>query len=607
MAGSVPLSLDEALAAEKRSAPRARFAFPGPSGPPVAPPTPQPQARFAFPNDGLRGATPSVPEPSGGGGDRFAGPRPSVGPGLASPEATAYRNARAAEAAGAARPAVPAAAPAPPVEGSRQLGRAVGSGLRQLISVPSAVAASTIRTASEAGARPTENYYNRFGLDPNSPSVAKDLGVRAAGVLSDVGAGVLDLGTGAVNAAREVFGAQPLPTFGEILRSRDTPDITPRPATTAAQPVTTAAQPATTAAQPVTTAAQPATTSAQPVTTAPGDIRRIDRPGQPPVFTNFAPDSDPMRAPTAYATDPSAGLRGGRGSNTEIYQKQIDTIRADRAARDAADLTASMNQESANIRAAADALGKAAREGTMSPMMLAQANDALGLRRAALADQMAALNQRTSNANTAADREATRKTAVEQREADRLVTLRGQDREDARARAQREADARKYGAEQAEKMFARRQEAGKVVSQRIEAAVGKESAPAVMNAVNTRLAERANQLSAAINDPKTPAAARAAAQAQLAAINEQGLAVLDERDFQKAISSVAANDAARDSAGIFPWQGTYNDESTKPITGLRRKDGFFFDSYTTGRGDEEIPARAVRRRPELQPLIQGGN
>ena len=583
MAGSVPLSLDEALAAEKRSAPQARFAFPGPSGPPVAPPTPQPQARFAFPNDGLRGATPSVPEPSGGGGDRFAGPRPSVGP------------------------AVPAAAPAPPVEGSRQLGRAVGSGLRQLISVPSAVAASTIRTASEAGARPTENYYNRFGLDPNSPSVAKDLGVRAAGVLSDVGAGVLDLGTGAVNAAREVFGAQPLPTFGEILRSRDTPDITPRPATAPAQPATTAARPVTTAAQPVTTAARPATTSAQPVTTAPGDIRRIDRPGQPPVFTNFAPDSDPMRAPTAYATDPSAGLRGGRGSNTEIYQKQIDTIRADRAARDAADLTASMNQESANIRAAADALGKAAHEGTMSPMMLAQANDALGLRRAALADQMSALNQRTSNANTAADREATRKTAVEQREADRLVTLRGQDREDARARAQREADARKYGAEQAEKMFARRQEAGKVVSQRIEAAVGKENAPAVMNAVNTRLAERANQLSAAIYDPKTPAAARAAAQAQLAAINEQGLAVLDERDFQKAISSVAANDAARDSAGIFPWQGTYNDESTKPITGLRRKDGFFFDSYTTGRGDEEIPARVVRRRPELQPLIQGGN
>lgn len=556
MAGSVPLSLDEALAAEKRSAPQARFAFPGPSGPPVAPPTPQPQARFAFPYDGPRGATPSVPEPSGGGGDRVAG--------------------------------------------SRQLGRAVGSGLRQLISVPSAVATSAIRTASEAGARPTENYYNRFGLDPNSPSVVKDLGVRAAGVLSDVGAGVLDLGTGAVNAAREVFGAQPLPTFGEILRSRDTPDITPRPATAPAQPATTAAQPA-------TTAAPPATTSAQPVTTAPGDIRRIDRPGQPPVFTNFAPDSDPMRAPTAYATDPSAGLRGGRGSNTEIYQKQIDTIRADRAARDAADLTASMNQESANIRAAADALGKAAREGTMSPMMLAQANDALGLRRAALADQMSALNQRTSNANTAADREATRQMAVEQREADRLVTLRGQDREDARARAQREADARKYGAEQAEKMFARRQEAGKVVSQRIEAAVGKESAPAVVNAINTRLAERANQLSAAINDPKTPAAARAAAQAQLAAINEQGLAVLDERDFQKAISSVAANDAARDSAGIFPWQGTYNDESTKPITGLRRKDGFFFDSYTTGRADEEIPARVVRRRPELQPLIQGGN
>lgn len=593
MAGNPSPSLDEVLAAEKRSAPQARFAFPGPSGPPVAPPTPQPQARFAFPNDGLRGgAAPTPPAPGGGGGDRFAGPRPSIGPGLASPAAPAAT-----------------AAPAAPASAARRLGNAAGSGLRQLLSVPAALSTSAIGTASEAAARPTENYYNRFGLDPNSPSVAKDVGVRALGVLSDVGAGVLDVGTGVVNAARGAFGAEPLPTFGEILRSRDTPDTAP-PASLAGKGAPSA--PGAPAAAGLRAAAAPADAPAvaasptAPSAPAPGEIRRIDRPGQSPVFTNFAPDSDPMRAP-AYVSDASAGLRGGRGSNTEIYQKQIDSIRADRSMRDTAALTETLNREASNVRAAAEELGKAAREGTMSPMMLARANDALRLRRASLADQMTALNQRTNIDGMAADRNAARAANVEQRELDRFAALRGQDLADARARAQREADAQKYGAEQAEKMFARRQEAGKVVSQRIEAAVGKDAAPGVMNAVNTRLAERMNKLGAAINDPATPAPAREAARRQLTTIQEQGLAALDERDFQAAIASISAQDAARSSAGIFPWQGTYNDESAKPITSLTRKQGIFFDSYATGRGDEEIPERVVRRRPELRSLMPGGN
>lgn len=51
-----------------------------------------------------------------------------------------------------------------------------------------------IQGAMEGGDTPTEDYYTRFGLDPNSAgqSGMKDLAVRTGGVLSDVGANAAD-------------------------------------------------------------------------------------------------------------------------------------------------------------------------------------------------------------------------------------------------------------------------------------------------------------------------------------------------------------------------------------------------------------------------------
>lgn len=99
----------------------------------------------------------------------------------------------------------------------------IGAGLLEGI-VPSAMVSASM----DALRRPTEDYYRRFGLDPSEAArnSYKDLAVRAGGVVSDVGAGILDLGTGVVNVARDFGGAEPIKTFGEILREGDRPSRT---------------------------------------------------------------------------------------------------------------------------------------------------------------------------------------------------------------------------------------------------------------------------------------------------------------------------------------------------------------------------------------------
>jgi hypothetical protein len=85
-------------------------------------------------------------------------------------------------------------------------------------------------SAIDSFSRPTEDYYNRLGLDPKTvgENGFKDIAARTVGVASDLGASVLDTGLAPVNFARQFAGAQPLRTFSSIVQAGDNP--APRPA-----------------------------------------------------------------------------------------------------------------------------------------------------------------------------------------------------------------------------------------------------------------------------------------------------------------------------------------------------------------------------------------
>lgn len=121
-------------------------------------------------------------------------------------------------------PAAPVATPAAPAP--FRAGQAVRSGLRGLVSAPSIAAGAGIQAASEGLSVPTENYRRRLGMDPNESSLGGDLAARGVGVVSDMGANILDLGLKPVNAIRQAAGAEPLETFGSILRRNDGPTAT---------------------------------------------------------------------------------------------------------------------------------------------------------------------------------------------------------------------------------------------------------------------------------------------------------------------------------------------------------------------------------------------
>jgi hypothetical protein len=107
---------------------------------------------------------------------------PAVGP-KGSAEAQAWRSLRGAGPA-------PAGAGTPPAAPSGGALRAAGSAAKSVLrgAAPLAAAAS----AADTFVTPTEDYYTRFGFDPNQnrdglTGLAKDVGVRALGAASDLG------------------------------------------------------------------------------------------------------------------------------------------------------------------------------------------------------------------------------------------------------------------------------------------------------------------------------------------------------------------------------------------------------------------------------------
>lgn len=193
-----------------------------PAARPVAPSTitPAEAASLNAQSQGRFGAAnPTAPNPAAtrtavtaaGQGGRLpvgtgAGPNVAVRPaaiasaaeGLAPAAATAAPAATPAAAGGAAR----AAGTARAVAGK-------GTGFLPVVAGLSAV---------DSLSRDTDDYYTRSGIDKptgnGAGAVAKDVGVRTLGVLSDVGSALLDTGVGAANVVRGLGGAAPLETFG---------------------------------------------------------------------------------------------------------------------------------------------------------------------------------------------------------------------------------------------------------------------------------------------------------------------------------------------------------------------------------------------------------
>lgn len=128
-----------------------------------------------------------------------------------------------AGAAPAAAPAKPAAAPPaaakPAAPGQPRVGSSTSAGV---------VAPVAMFSAAQSGMTPTEQYYERLMMDPNKvdrsgvTGLLKDTAVRGVGVLSDLGANILDMGTSVWNTGSALVGAEQIPTFNEMLRSKET-------------------------------------------------------------------------------------------------------------------------------------------------------------------------------------------------------------------------------------------------------------------------------------------------------------------------------------------------------------------------------------------------
>ena len=131
-------------------------------------------------------------------------------------------------------PPRPAAPPEPAAPRGYKAGQAAARGYQRAKgfagSNPTAGAAalSTINSAWDAGHRDTADYYHRLGMDPADTSVPRDLAARTAGVMTDVGAGLLDLPVDTLNEGARLFGGKgdfklPGGSFRDIVQRNDAP------------------------------------------------------------------------------------------------------------------------------------------------------------------------------------------------------------------------------------------------------------------------------------------------------------------------------------------------------------------------------------------------
>jgi hypothetical protein len=104
-----------------------------------------------------------------------------------------------------------------------------GSSLRPTLAAGTLAGIAT-ESAVDSFSRPTEDYFRRLGMDPNQAgtSLLRDMGVRAAGVTTDLGASILDAPVNAANSVSRMFGGEgnlklPGGSFAELTQRFDKP------------------------------------------------------------------------------------------------------------------------------------------------------------------------------------------------------------------------------------------------------------------------------------------------------------------------------------------------------------------------------------------------
>lgn len=91
-------------------------------------------------------------------------------------------------------------------------------------SVAGLLSTALLGTAPAIAKRSTDDYERRFGLDPKVDRfIPTELGIRALGALTDVGANLYDMAAYPVNAVGSVFGATPIPSLAETIQRDDNP------------------------------------------------------------------------------------------------------------------------------------------------------------------------------------------------------------------------------------------------------------------------------------------------------------------------------------------------------------------------------------------------
>lgn len=157
-------------------------------------------------------------------------------------------------------------------------------------------------------------------------------------------------------------------------------------------------------------------------------------------------------------------------------------------------------------------------------------------------------------------------------------------------------DVAKYGADQARQNFQQRREATNDLQARILSIVppgpdGKpdgERAAQYMRGLNAMVGERMARLQAHIQQNPNDATA----QAELTALEQRGVGVLDEADLRRFIVGMDAVREGQADQGVFFGSDTV--VSDAPITGLRRREGVISDDLVSDRGDV-LRARTLER------------
>ena len=451
-------------------------------------------------------------------------------------------------------------------QAARGVGQSLRSGPNGLTG--GALAGVAVDSASDSFNTPTENYRRRLGMDPNAASIGGDIVARTGGVMTDLGANILDTPVNAVNSVSKFFGGKgdlqlPGGSFQDIVSRND--GATPAaPAATPAAPAPSLRTPVV-PPQPQTQAFQASGPMGPP--TDPNAIRVERQANGTTSFSGgtvaFNPDGG-----NSYIGPGAKSLRG----NTPIGVVPADAGRPFGAGAVPGQPPA--RDPVAEFAAAAPKRGE---------FGYRQAQNDLARMRSE------AIQTRGQDITSADGRYGHELTAANNR---------------ARLRYDMNKDQRDYGfsrekftEEQSKTNFDARQKAQKDITDEIASYLppgpdGKPDLAAAANhmgALNAHVSSRMEQLQQHLQlNPNDKTAA-----SELQGLQARGVAQLSPQAKREFLVGKRAADVAKDTAtgSLTPW-GTAAVESDAPIKSLRKQKTLFGHDYISDRGDV-IPGRYI--------------